>query len=197
VASMEKSVLARGKIRQFLLVILGIVIGLSAGTLILVGLDPSWLLNQPEGSSGSQPVIPEVNQAAPDFALTTLTGESVRLSELKGRVVAVNFWATWCGPCRLEMPLLQTYADRYPQDLTVLAVNDAEPIEKVQPYVDDLGLSFPILLDEKELVTRLYRVRGFPTTIFIDRDGKIRYQHLGLLMEDQLRGYLTELGIEE
>ncbi|MBP1702880.1 MAG: hypothetical protein H6Q38_1987 [Chloroflexi bacterium] len=194
---MEKSVLARGKIRQFLLVILGIVIGLSAGTLILVGLDPSWLLNQPEGSSGSQPVIPEVNQAAPDFALTTLTGESVRLSELKGRVVAVNFWATWCGPCRLEMPLLQTYADRYPQDLTVLAVNDAEPIEKVQPYVDDLGLSFPILLDEKELVTRLYRVRGFPTTIFIDRDGKIRYQHLGLLMEDQLRGYLTELGIEE
>jgi len=194
---MEKSVLARGKIRQFLLVILGIVIGLSAGTLILVGLDPSWLLNQPEGSSGSQPAIPEVNQAAPDFALTTLTGESVRLSELKGRVVAVNFWATWCGPCRLEMPLLQTYADRYPQDLTVLAVNDAEPIEKVQPYVDDLGLSFPILLDEKELVTRLYRVRGFPTTIFIDRDGKIRYQHLGLLMEDQLRGYLTELGIEE
>ena len=194
---MEKSVLARGKIRQFLLVILGIVIGLSAGTLILVGLDPSWLLNQPEGSSGSQPVIPEVNQAAPDFALTTLTGESVRLSELKGRVVAVNFWATWCGPCRLEMPLLQSYADRYPQDLTVLAVNDAEPIEKVQPYVDDLGLSFPILLDEKELVTRLYRVRGFPTTIFIDRDGKIRYQHLGLLMEDQLRGYLTELGIEE
>jgi len=194
---MEKSVLARGKIRQFLLVILGIVIGLSAGTLILVGLDPSWLLNQPEGSSGSQPVIPEVNQAAPDFALTTLTGESVRLSELKGRVVAVNFWATWCGPCRLEMPLLQTYADRYPQDLTVLAVNDAEPIEKVQPYVDDLGLSFPILLDEKELVTRLYRVRGFPTTIFIDRDGKIRYQHPGLLMEDQLRGYLTELGIEE
>ena len=194
---MEKSVLARGKIRQLLLIILGIVIGLSAGTLILVGLDPSWLLNQPEGSSGSQPVIPEVNQAAPDFALTTLTGESVRLSELKGRVVAVNFWATWCGPCRLEMPLLQTYADRYPQDLTVLAVNDAEPIEKVQPYVDDLGLSFPILLDEKELVTRLYRVRGFPTTIFIDRDGKIRYQHLGLLMEDQLRGYLTELGIEE
>lgn len=194
---MEKSVLVRGKIRQFLLVILGIVIGLSAGTLILVGLDPSWLLNQPEGSSGSQPAVPEVNKAAPDFALTTLTGDSVRLSELKGRVVAVNFWATWCGPCRLEMPLLQTYADRYPEDLTVLAVNDAEPIEKVQPYVDDLGLSFPILLDEKELVTRLYRVRGFPTTIFIDRDGKIRYQHLGLLMEDQLRGYLTELGIEE
>lgn len=194
---MEKSVLVRGKIRQFLLVILGIVIGLSAGTLILVGLDPSWLLNQPEGSSGSQPAVPEVNKAAPDFALTTLTGDSVRLSELKGRVVAVNFWATWCGPCRLEMPLLQTYADRYPEDLTVLAVNDAEPIEKVQPYVDDLGLRFPILLDEKELVTRLYRVRGFPTTIFIDRDGKIRYQHLGLLMEDQLRGYLTELGIEE
>lgn len=194
---MEKSVLVRGKIRQFLLVILGIVIGLSAGTLILVGLDPSWLLNQPEGSSGSQPAVPEVNKAAPDFALTTLTGDSVRLSELKGRIVAVNFWATWCGPCRLEMPLLQTYADRYPEDLTVLAVNDAEPIEKVQPYVDDLGLRFPILLDEKELVTRLYRVRGFPTTIFIDRDGKIRYQHLGLLMEDQLRGYLTELGIEE
>jgi len=176
--------------------ILGILIGISLGALILVGLDPAWLLNQ-SGDSNSQPVIPEVNKAAPDFALTTISGESVRLSELRGRIVALNFWATWCGPCRLEMPLLQSYADRYPGELTVLAINDAEPVEKVRLYVDDLGLSFPILLDEIEAVTRLYRVRGFPTTVFIDRDGKIRYQHLGVLVEDQLRGYLNELGIEE
>ncbi|MCW5879117.1 MAG: redoxin domain-containing protein, partial [Anaerolineales bacterium] len=87
---------------------------------------------------------PEVGALAPDFALQNLQGETVRLGQLRGQVVLVNFWATWCGPCRLEMPAIQA---RYNHGgFSVLAVDFAEPAQQVQSFADELGLTFPILL---------------------------------------------------
>jgi peroxiredoxin len=183
--------------RRVLLVSLGIVIGLAAGLLVLTGLDPSWLPFRIGDVPKADPAVPETNAPAPDFSLETLSGETVSLSDYTGQVVLINYWATWCIPCKAEMPLLQRYADQYKNDLVVLAVNDGETVDKVKPFVQELNLTLPVLLDPNETVTQQYRIRGFPTTMFVDQDGKIRYQHIGILNEEQLKGYLAEFGIKE
>jgi thiol-disulfide isomerase/thioredoxin len=186
-----------GKTGRVLLVSLGIVIGLAAGLLVLAGLDPSWLPFRIGGIPKANPAVPEINAPAPGFALESLSGDTLSLSDFKGKPVIINYWATWCIPCKVEMPLLQRYANQYQNDLIVLAVNDGEPVEKVKSFVQGLNLTLPVLLDPNETVTQLYRIRGFPSTMFIDRDGKIRYQHIGILNEEELKGYLSELGIKE
>jgi thiol-disulfide isomerase/thioredoxin len=186
-----------GKSRRLLLVSLGIVLGISAGLLLLIGLNPSWLPFNLAGISPGSPAVPEIDAPAPDFSLKTISGDTATLSDYAGRVVLINYWATWCLPCRAEMPLLQQYAERYSDDLVVLAVNNGEPADEVEEFIRELDLTLPVLLDPEETVTQLYRIRGFPTTLFIDRDGKIRYQHIGILNEDTLIGYLSDLGIIE
>jgi thiol-disulfide isomerase/thioredoxin len=186
-----------GKARRAVLVSLGIVFGILAGLLLLTGLDPSWLPFQIGNAPSANPAVPEVNSPAPDFSLQTLSGDTVTLSDYAGRVVLINYWATWCIPCRAEMPLLQKYADQYPDKLVVLAVNNGEREVDVEAFIREQDLTLPVLLDPDAAVSDLYRVRGFPTTMFIDRDGKIRYQHIGILSEDRLVAYLSELGIKE
>ncbi len=137
-----------------------------------------------------------VGRPAPDFALRTLAGDEVRLSDLQGRVVVLNLWATWCEPCKVEMPLLQALAVRHPDDLVVLGVNYGEEPATVAAFVDEYGLTFPILLDPQHQVVRLYAVRGLPTTVFIDAQGVVRGVHLGALDEAALRKYLRPLGVE-
>jgi peroxiredoxin len=138
-----------------------------------------------------------LGEAAPDFELDTLDGRRVRLSDLEGRTVLVNFWATWCGPCRVEMPTIQARFDRFSPDLVVLAVNFKEPESAVRAYVDELGLTFDVLLDPDGRVNQdLYRVRGYPTTLLIDRDGVVRVQHIGIMTENQLDQYLMEVGVQ-
>jgi len=186
-----------GKTRRLLLISLGILLGISAGMLLLIGLDPSWLSFNLAGTSPGSPAVPEIDAPAPDFSLKTISGDTATLSDYAGRVVLLNYWATWCLPCRAEMPLLQQYAERFGDDLVVLAINNGEPVDEVEAFIRELDLTLPVLLDPEEAVTQLYRIRGFPTTLFIDRDGKIRYQHIGILNEDQLDGYLSDLGIIE
>jgi peroxiredoxin len=132
---------------------------------------------------------PEVSAHAPDFTLQTLDGETVSLSDLRGQMVLINFWATWCGPCKLEMPIIQArYNDR---ELVVLAINFNENAERVQMFVDDLELTFPILLDPGGSIQELYRVRGYPTSYFVDADGVIRILHIGDMTEETIDQYLT------
>lgn len=131
---------------------------------------------------------------APDFTLVNLEGEPVRLSDLRGEVVLLNFWATWCGPCLLEMPVIEA---RYQQGgFQVLAVDFDEPAERVAAYLVDLGLSFPALLDPGGEIQRLYQVRGYPTSFFIDREGIIQILHVGPLNAAQLDSNLAQLGVE-
>lgn len=140
-------------------------------------------------------IAPEIGAQAPDFALRDLEGNEVRLSDYRGKTVLLTFWATWCGPCRLEMP---TFEDRYQElkddGFTVLGLNYDEPVEDVSAFRDELGLSFPLLLDPGGSVQRLYRIRGYPSSIFVDDQGVVRIVHIGLITEGQLRDYLVELG---
>jgi peroxiredoxin len=119
---------------------------------------------------------------APDFALQTLEGRTVRLSALRGKkVVLLNFWATWCPPCRQEMPTLQQlYTDYKKRGLEILAI-DSEPAAKaaVRAFVQELRLTFPVLLDPQREVSRQYRVPGLPVSVLIDRDGVIRHMGVG------------------
>lgn len=113
---------------------------------------------------------------APDFELQSLSGDSVRLSDLEGRAVLLNFWASWCGPCQAEMPAFQEVHEAYSEDdFVILAVNmtGQDNIADVNRFVDQYGLTFTILLDELNQVGRLYAVRALPSTYFISREGII------------------------
>lgn len=119
-------------------------------------------------------------QAAPDFALKSSTGENLRLSEYRGDVVMVNFWATWCGPCRQEMPLLDQLYARYERvGFTLLGVNIDDNSSKAMNMVQELGVSFPVLFDSRKEVSKLYQVDTMPATVLIDREGTVRYIHHG------------------
>ncbi len=123
----------------------------------------------------------EVGTAAPDFTLDTPSGR-VHLAELRGRVVVLNFWATWCAPCKQEMPEFQALQTaRGDRDLVVLAVNATatDNREAAIDFVRSLGLTFPIAFDTKGDVMRAYGVQGLPATFFIDRDGVVRARSLG------------------
>ena len=124
---------------------------------------------------------PRVGYLAPDFRLPMLDGRLVRLSDYRGQVVFLNFWATWCGPCRVEMPALERlYREFRPKGFVVLAVStDVEEEAVTGPYRDTLGLSFPIAHDPTMDVGRLYGVRTLPLTFLVDREGVITHQIFG------------------
>jgi peroxiredoxin len=139
--------------------------------------------------------IPSLDAPAPDFELLSTSEESIRLEDYHGLPVILNFWATWCAPCRLEMPAFQSRYDEHAGGLAVVAVNNAEDLEDVQAFINELDLTFDVLLDPNAEIQRLYQVRGYPTTFLIDSGGVIRRQHIGLMTEDQLDSYLREIGI--
>ncbi len=121
---------------------------------------------------------------APDFELERLDGGTVRLRDLRGKVVLLNFWATWCVPCREEMPLLaQIYRDYHDQGLEILGVNltSQDDFAEVRRFVEEFALPFPILLDHNGQVERSYRIFGVPTTVFITREGIVHRVVVGIL----------------
>jgi thiol-disulfide isomerase/thioredoxin len=134
---------------------------------------------------------------APDFTLTSLSGESVSLSDYRGTAVMVNFWATWCPPCRAEMPLIQSYQDKYEDELVVLAVNGGDTTEQVQNFAEANELTLTFLLDPEVSVALLYQVRGFPTSLFIDSQGMLQATHIGELDKSLFDNYLLQIGVSE
>lgn len=117
---------------------------------------------------------------APDFALKSGNGKNLRLSEYRGDVVMINFWASWCGPCRQEMPLLDELFQEYePLGFTILGVNVEENSAKAKDLLKKLPVSFPVLFDNTSKVSKLYDVVAMPSTVLIDRDGNMRYLHQG------------------
>lgn len=135
----------------------------------------------------------ESGQAAPDFELTTLDGESIKLSELRGKGVLINFWASWCKPCRDEMPAIQRVYDRYKdKDLEVLAVNIAETEVTVDGFVRHLDLTFPILMDKNREVTKQYGIGPIPSSIFVSPEGKVVGKVSGQMAEGQIESMVLE-----
>ena len=132
-------------------------------------------------------------QEAPDFALKSATGANLRLSEHRGNVVMINFWATWCGPCRQEMPLLDDLYVRYERaGFSLLGVNIDDDSSRAMEMAEELGVSFPVLFDERKEVSKLYQVEAMPVTVLVDREGTIRHVHLGYQPGYEEK-YLTEI----
>ncbi len=160
---------------------------------LLVGLTFSVFAATSLASSGL------TGQVAPDFALKSSSGDNLRLSEYRGDVVMVNFWATWCGPCRQEMPLLDELYSRYERvGFSLLGVNIDDDSRKAMSMVSELGVSFPVLFDARKEVSKLYEVEAMPVTVLIDREGTVRYVHHGYKPGyedkylDQIRSLLRE-----
>jgi peroxiredoxin len=142
------------------------------------------------------PVGVEEGQTAPDFELKDLEGQPVRLSDYRGQAVMINFWAIWCGYCRTEMPVIQAAYDRYQDSgFVVLAVDVMDRKDPVVEYVREAGLTFPVLLDSSSKVSTQYRVRGLPTSFFVDQDGVIQGTHIGPIDEAMMEDALAQLGV--
>ncbi|KZY43639.1 redoxin [Oleiphilus sp. HI0081] len=122
----------------------------------------------------------QLSGAAPDFTLKSNQGSNIRLEELKGEVVMLNFWASWCGPCRQEMPLMNDIFAKY-EDLgfTILAVNVDEDSADADRFLKALPVDFPVVYDSTSKVSEMYEVDAMPTTVMIDRDGNKRFLHRG------------------
>jgi peroxiredoxin len=146
----------------------------------------------------STPVLAAVTPqaAAPDFTLKSAEGRNLRLQEQRGQVVLVNFWASWCGPCKQEMPHLNRLYDKYrASGFTLLAVNIDDDARHGAATAAKWGLKFPVLLDADKTVTKLYDLGAMPSTVLIDRDGRVRYLHRGYRegVEDTYERQIREL----
>ncbi len=136
------------------------------------------------------------NAPAPDFTLKSLQGPNMRLAEQRGRVVLVNFWATWCGPCKQEMPHLNRLYDKYRSSGFVLMGDSVDEDPKTAAgTAGRFGLRFPVLFDADKAVSRLYDLQSMPATVLIDRDGKVRFLHRGYRegLEDAYERQIREL----
>ena len=145
-------------------------------------------------SEGAPPTELE-GKAAPDFTLKTINGEDVTLSALKDSVVVLDFWATWCGPCREGMPHLDKIADELKATgVKVYAVNLEETKEDVQAFIKETNLKLPVLLDSSGDVGRLYRAQGIPETVIIDRNGIVKKVYVGLVEPGELKRAIEDAG---
>lgn len=121
-----------------------------------------------------------ISGPAPDFTLKSNSGKNIRLSDLRGQVVMINFWASWCGPCRQEMPILDDLYKRYSKlGFTLIGVNVEQDSSKANAYLKDIPVSFPILYDTANQTSKLYNVNAMPTTVMVDRNGNMRFIHHG------------------
>ncbi len=138
------------------------------------------------GSAVAAQLKPSKPRPAPELNLPRYGGGSVNLTELRGRVVLVNFWAVWCPPCRKEMPSMERLSNRMAQrPFTILAVNAGETTERIQSFLNEVPLTFPILLDRDGERMKAWRVYVLPTSFLVDKQGQIRYSLSGHLEWDE------------
>lgn len=145
-------------------------------------------------AAGISAIPAAVNFPAPDVQLTDLSGNPVALSDFRGHVILYNAWATWCPPCKEEMPALQAYFDAYKEDkFVIIAIEDGQPIEEVRAFVDEHRLTFPIWPDPEYKATTAFRTSSLPTSFVIDREGTVRLTWTGAISRAMLEEYVTPL----
>jgi thiol-disulfide isomerase/thioredoxin len=148
-------------------------------------------------SSTPEPEEDQEAMLAPDFNLSSFESGTVTLSNYRGSAVMINFWAIWCPPCRAELPLIQSFADLYEDELVVLAVNAGEDRTNVYHFVNEFNYDLIFVLDPSNSLAPKYGVRGLPTSVFIDVEGLIQARHIGILSEELLADYLSQVGVVE
>lgn len=154
-----------------------------------VGVEPASFAPPAE-----MPISPYPENAAPDFTLAQLDGQPLTLSAFRGKPTIINFWATWCPPCRRELPALEAAYQVYQDQIGFVAVDVKESAETVTPFIEELGLTFPVAIDPDGRVSDVgYEVRGLPTTLFVDARGVVVARHVGPLDEATIESYLTPL----
>jgi peroxiredoxin len=140
-------------------------------------------------------LVKSVGTPAPDFTLSNLEGKEVKLSQFKGKVVLLNFWSSWCIPCRSEMPTIELLHREYKdKGLIVLGIDDEES-QKQAAFLQKFGFSFTSLVESKRQASNLYSIGGIPTTVLIDQQGKIKAYDQGTASYESLRTTLQEMGI--
>jgi peroxiredoxin len=145
-----------------------------------------------EAASSSQTNGLQIGQKAPDFELKTLTGEPAKLSSFKGKKVMLNFWATWCPPCKAEMPEMEQFYKQGNKDVVILAVN-IDSQNDVKGFADKNGITFPILLDTDSKVNGTYQILSIPTTYFIDRNGVIQNKYTGAMKLEMMKQFTDSI----
>jgi peroxiredoxin len=187
------------------LTLAGGLLGMAIGVLYFFGFPSAESGPSDDGLIIQQPVVTPVSpvalglgQPGPDFALKDLQGQTVTLMSEIGHPILVNFWATWCEPCRIEMPVIENrYREYKASGFRVLAIDFDEPAADVESFQEKLGLTFPVLLDPGGKVQSLYKVRGYPTSYFINPAGEVAAVHIGLMSDAQLDAYLAQLGLKQ
>ena len=146
-------------------------------------------------STAGEIPAPKEGFLAPDFSLRTPEGETVTLSELRGQAVLVNLWATWCPPCKAEMPTLQAYHNKYNgEGFSIIAINDGDPTPDVVQFAKDYNLTFPIWLDPTYIATEdAFKTLNLPSSFVIDRNGIIRWQWVGEINRKMLEKFVTPI----
>src|SRR3954468_25038690 len=137
--------------------------------------------------------LPQVGQIAPDFQYTMPDGSTHTLSQLRGKKVLVNFWATWCGPCRSEMPDLQKALGEAGASVVVLGVNKAQELKEIAPFADELGISFPLIANQAGDIAGRYGAQNLPTSYFINSDGTIGLKKTGVMNYSFIKAHLDQL----
>ncbi|MEK4083590.1 thiol-disulfide oxidoreductase ResA [Psychrobacillus sp. FSL K6-1415] len=136
----------------------------------------------------------QVGDEAPDFVLTDMNGEKHQLSDYRGQGVFLNFWGTWCKPCEREFPLMdQQYQEVKDEGLQILAVNIGESNFAVQKFIDRLGLTFPVLIDDNKSVMETYNINPLPTTFLVNPEGKIEKIITGEMSEEKIKEYMAQI----
>ena len=169
--------------------------------LLILGLGWIWLSTVPASATTSGKIpAPQIGFLAPDFTAKTIGGETIHLTDLRGKVVLVNIWASWCPPCKAEMPAIEHVYQAYKEKGFVVLAFDStvqDTAANAQAFVSENRLSFPILLDDTGEITRLYRVQSLPTSFFIGSDGTIREVVIGGPMAQALLSSRVEKLLKE
>lgn len=170
--------------------------------LIAIGIMFMLILNNREktasASSSDLSAVPvEMDFPAPELDLVTLNGAPVSLADFRGSVVLVNLWATWCPPCRQEMPTLQAFYDRYKEDgFVLIAIDQEETREVVQPFVEEFDLTFPVWLDMDYLAQREFKTMSLPSSYVVDRNGQVKLMWIGSISKANLEKYVPNIILE-
>ncbi|NNF02906.1 MAG: TlpA family protein disulfide reductase [Rhodothermales bacterium] len=161
------------------------------------GADPRGASDKPVAERGTAraPGSSTLEMPAPEFSLPTMTGDSLTTADLRGRITLVNFWATWCGPCVVEMPeLIGLQAEWSSRPFQVVGVSmDSEGFDIVRPFAEDFGVNYPVVLDKGPLADAFGGVYGLPTTFVVGADGTILHRYIGLFPMDEVRVELDRM----